>query len=199
LPTAMAFSPDGLWLAIGRGNGDITLFDAETGGIGRRLAGHASRVRQICFTRSLRTMLTVSDDKTALLWDLRPEASAASRNWDVLWNELASPDAARAYRAFWLAVGRSDAATFLRDKLKAELAAFDGDRIRRWLSELDDPKFDVREKAMQALTKLGPSIVPLVRRELEKENSPEKRRRLSRLLAEMPKERPPATMRLARA
>jgi hypothetical protein len=59
--------------------------------------------------------------------------------------------------------------------------------IAKYIVELDDDHFPVRQRAETELVKRGPLAVPLVRKELEKQlPSLEARRRLERVLEKLP-------------
>jgi hypothetical protein len=58
-------------------------------------------------------------------------------------------------------------------------------RAARWIRELDDDSFPVREKASQALADLGDAALPALRAALKRSPSLEQRRRIERLLARL--------------
>ena len=101
----------------------------------------------------------------------------------VLWEDLASRDAAKGYRAIWALVGTGDRAVqFLKGRL---LTAAVEPNIRKLIEELDDKRFAVREAASRELRKLGPAAGPALREALQKPPSAEVRRRVSALLAQL--------------
>jgi len=55
--------------------------------------------------------------------------------------------------------------------------------IQQWIRQLDDDKFDVRERATQELQALGSEARPALQEALEAKPSPETRRRLDTLLS----------------
>lgn len=66
---SVAFSPDGKWLASGRLDGAITLWDARTGTVARTWAGHARAVDELAFSPDSATLVSASRDRTICLWD----------------------------------------------------------------------------------------------------------------------------------
>ena len=70
-----AISPDGQLLAAGGEHGTLVIFDAATGKLLQRLAGHSTEgteqdnsVRSIAFTPKGDTLISSSDDKKIILW-----------------------------------------------------------------------------------------------------------------------------------
>lgn len=66
---AVAFSPDGRFLASGWGNQMIRIHEVDTGLELRTLAGHGASVNSIAFSASGRLLLSASEDRTARSWD----------------------------------------------------------------------------------------------------------------------------------
>jgi len=103
------------------------------------------------------------------------------------WDELASPDAARAYAALWRLSEAPDAAvvSFFRRHVRA---AVDTDlaTARQHIAELNSDKFDVRDKAFKALQSLSHTATPALRQALENNPPLEVRRRVESLLPECP-------------
>ncbi len=79
---ALAFGPDGRWLATGtRGAGDnlwLWEFDGEEPGAPRSLRGHTSNVTSVALSPEGRWLASGSADATARLWDLGPPQPGAS-------------------------------------------------------------------------------------------------------------------------
>ena len=197
--SAIAFSPDGLWLATGGSSGEIGICPVDSGGFVMKRSGHQDAITQLHFARSIRTLLSVSGDRTALMWSLRPDLPNPLPKLDALWADLASPDAAKAYRAFWGFIEQPESASFLAERLRTAQKEFDPAKVRKWLAELDDRSFPVRDAASAALARLGPAIEPALRHELELATTAEKRQRLNKLLDAFGRDRPPDQLRLLRA
>ncbi|OGE54669.1 hypothetical protein PENARI_c005G02821 [Penicillium arizonense] len=66
--TCLSFNHKGDYLASGRVDGTVVIFDIETNGVARKLQGHT---RQIHWSRDGRYLLTSSQDWKCILWDLQ--------------------------------------------------------------------------------------------------------------------------------
>jgi RNA polymerase sigma factor (sigma-70 family) len=186
----MAFSPDGMALAMGDDDGTIRLHDVATGAERGLLRGHRGRITGMAFAPDSGTLASGSWDTTALVWDVRallgpkprPAGDLGPRQLEALWADLASEDAVAAYRAVRrLAAAPEEAVPFLRKRVRPA-AAVPAGHLARLIADLDSAEFAVRERAAGALEELGEAAVPACRQALEGEPSPEVRRRLARLV-----------------
>ena len=66
---AVAYSPDGRHLVSSDRNGDVVIWDADSGRELRRLEGHSLPVRALAFRCDGRTFATASSDDTVRTWD----------------------------------------------------------------------------------------------------------------------------------
>jgi RNA polymerase sigma factor (sigma-70 family) len=188
----VAFSPDGKYIAVGVDR-NAYLWDLLTGKEVRRFTGHRGAVTSLVFGPNGKTLISGSDDTTALVWDVggavprprplvnRLEASRA----ETLWANLASPDAARAYLAVrTLALTPSPAVAMLREHLRPVRLPDRREEVHiaRWIAELDHDRYSVRQKAVRELERLGDTARPALLRALASRPSAEARRQLERLL-----------------
>ena len=152
-------------------------------------------VHRLAVAADSRRAFTALADGTTLVWDLTPALRPAeplveapsAKDIAAWWDELASPDAARAYAALWRLSEAPDAAvvSFFRRHVRA---AVDTDlaTARQHIAELNSDKFDVRDKAFKALQSLSHTATPALRQALENNPPLEVRRRVESLLAGMP-------------
>jgi WD40 repeat protein len=101
------------------------------------------------------------------------------------WEDLASPDAARAYQAIWTMVrAPNEALPLLRENLQP-VPGPDPKVIEQFIKDLDSPKFAVRDKATRELERLAELAGPA----LHKANVPglslENKTRIEKLLGRL--------------
>ena len=66
---AVAFSPDGQWLASGGFDGFVRLWDVSTGKALHAMPGHGREVTSVVFSRAGKVLASGSRDHTVRLWD----------------------------------------------------------------------------------------------------------------------------------
>ena len=142
------------------------------------------------------------------MWDvsgvLREEhhSSARLRSEDLreLWSDLAGDDAPRAFRAVrQLALLPEQSFPFLKKHLRPD-PPVDHRRIAQLIADLDNDRFEVREKATIELIRLGKSAEPALRQTLKNPASAEVRLRAERVLGELnPSRLSPDLLRALRA
>jgi WD40 repeat protein len=190
--TSLAFLRDGRTLAAGYLNDtDVHLIEIASGRERAALHGHQGTVRSLVLSPEGRYLLSGSDDTTILVWDLDQLSSASSRPDKVplsakeqtrLWEDLASTDAAVAFRAIETLRRRPEPAlTLLRERLQP-VAEVKPERIQQRIAELDSEEFAVRDRAMKELERLAKLAEPALREALKKPPSLEVRLRLQRVL-----------------
>jgi hypothetical protein len=191
---AVAFSPDGMLVAVGHcgplvapgqigSDGQIDLLDARTGRRLARLRGHQPRhgVMSLVFSRDGRRLISGSFDCTALVWDVQAVIRRPFRPLDdargaELWDDLGGDAAAVAHAIDCWQAAPEAAVTFLRGQVKP-IAAVPAERVAALLADLDSGSFATRETASKALERLGPGATGPVRAALVKTSSAEVRRR----------------------
>jgi WD40 repeat protein len=200
----IAFSPDGKLLAgAGAGNA-LCIWEVATRTERCRFPSQSNGGPAIAFAPNGQTIASGSQDTTVILWDLQHGSDDARphtrQDIEKLWNDLRSTDASLAHRAICsLAIEPTLTVTFFREHLKLP-EAMNSQRLAKTLSELDDDRYQVRERAMQDLARLGEIVEPLLRHKLEEQPSLEVRQRVQMLLNNLKTSTPaPDHLRVLRA
>ncbi|HTU94064.1 MAG TPA: WD40 repeat domain-containing protein [Gemmataceae bacterium] len=192
----LAFSPDGRTLAATTADG-FHLWDLATGKeVFRRplpsdLPGYPFAT-SLTFLPDGGRLATGLWDGTTLIWDLEPNTwpgRIAVQNIDDsgltrLWTDLAGEDAEKAQQAVWtLAAAAAKSVPFLKEHLRSA-SPLDRKQVQRWIAELDNDEFAVRDAAARKLSSFGEQAEPALRQALEGKPTLEARKRLEALLAD---------------
>jgi hypothetical protein len=189
--SALRFSPNGRWLAVGRGP-RIELRDAVNGNLVHVFDGHARNIMSLAFSPDGKRLVSSSYDTTMLVWDLA-SVLARQRRPDVptdaalgaAWTDLGSGDPSRVRPALALLIDSpGQSVPFLRKRLRPAMAV-DLKKIARYVADLDSEEVATRERASQELEKAAEQAEESLRRLLAGEPSPEARRRAERLLRQL--------------
>jgi WD40 repeat protein len=185
----LALSRSGNLLArVGAGD-EIQVFDVGGSAKLATLGGHLGAVRDIAFSPDGKTLVSASDDSTALAWDLsklKPGVTARKgMGPGEAWRVLAGTDALAAFDAICqLADTPTEAMNLLELRLKEEPPA-DKDEIEKWIKELDHDQFRVRDKATAELHKLGRQAEAAIEQALGASPSMEAQKRLNEIKARL--------------
>ncbi len=114
--------------------------------------GHREKISCIALSRSGRLIVTGSESTTALVWDgtgLGSNAKAVdAKEFPALWNDLQSNDACQAHQAIWrFVLSQKQSLAWLKEKLPT-VKAIDRKQMLRWIDQLDDASFQVRQNAV---------------------------------------------------
>jgi WD40 repeat protein len=181
--TAMAFSPDGRWLATAEKDRLIRVWETATWKPVARFRGHGAEVEALAISPDGRVLASGSADTSILLWDLTDRFAEGARQrltprrLDDLWADLGGEDAWKARLAVWaLARSPKESVPFLIGRVGARKA--DPKRIDKLIADLDDDDSDVRVRATRELQSLGWSAAPAMRKALKTTESAEVKLRL---------------------
>src|SRR5262245_12941893 len=191
---AIAFSPDGEWLAWGGHIGGVYMCDVA----GRRspwMAGKGLYVSSLAVSADAQLLAVGSASKVHLLElasgkELQEVERDAPRvltdrlsadELAGLWRDLAAADAAVAYRAVWrLIAAPVDSVPFLAEHVRPA-EPLDQGRLRRLVQDLGSDQFQTRHSAMKELEKLGALAEDVLREAQDKRVSLEMQRRIEQL------------------
>jgi hypothetical protein len=113
----------------------------------------------------------------------------------AFWADLGNPDVERAKLAVDNLFESGHALGLLKAELKAERVKVDALQVERWIGQLNDNDYDVREKATSELEKLGLAAAPALMRSVALAPSLEAHRRMEKLLQRV-NEAPPVSRQL---
>jgi HEAT repeat protein len=140
-----------------------------------------------------RTLEKLDPKALARVWDVagqraQPRSSAAPaspQELEACWTDLASADAATAYQAIWkFALAPRETVSFFAKRLQP-VAAVRQERINQFLTDLDSPRFVIRQKATAELEKNIDVAEAALRRLLASKTSLEVQRRVEQLLDQL--------------
>ena len=169
--TAIAVSPDGVLLALGRSSGRIDLLEAPTGREVLVLRGHLGAVNALAFSPDGRRLASGGEDCTALLWSLPVGDRAADLTAEraaALWDDLAGSDAAEAHKAvLTLAAQPTPAMAMLKQRL-LPVPVPDVPHLEKLIAALGAAKFAERQAAAAELDRLTDDALPALRAALQR-------------------------------
>jgi WD40 repeat protein len=195
-PRHLALHPTGRWLATSDVLG-VRLWDVMTKQVVHRFevplrpslhVEFGSPATALAFTPGGSKLATGHPDGTILLWDVplsRP-AAVPPADADRLWAELMGDDPAAGWRAAWRLANDPAAAVRLARAGLVAARAVPADDLRKLLTDVEAPRYAVRERATQRLETLADLVRPAVADALKATTSEETRVRLTRVLAAAP-------------
>ncbi len=182
-----AFSPDGRLVAMPTAGNEILVWDLSLAKEHQRFHSFGAAVGSLAFSPDGRRLASGLSDSTLLVWAIEMPPAIPVRKLGVkrvakAWDDLASADAPRAFRARWaLASAPEETVSFLQEHLHPAKAA-DPQQLRRLLADLDSDQFAVREKAQGKLVQLGDLAESAMRQTLASNPSLELRQRVQAIL-----------------
>jgi WD40 repeat protein len=185
-------SPDGKTLVHGSSTLEFTeMITGET--IGQLPEGHRKGVVAAAFSADGKLLATGGSDGTILVWDWRracgvvPDGGAkiGARELERAWDDLGRKEGKSASRAIGTLAAAGDEAVDWLGKRLEPVGEKQREAIRAWIAALDDNRFEERARANKELEQLGADAEPLLRQALTGKLSPEARRRVEILLADV--------------
>jgi RNA polymerase sigma factor (sigma-70 family) len=186
--SAVAFSPDGRWLASGHNDATTRLWEMATGKEVLKLTGQDAHVTGVALGPAGRTLL-VTAGVEVLVWGTRPKPDAKV-DLNALWDDLASDDAPKAYRAMSSLAARGEKATELLAEHVKPVPVVEQALLAKLIANLDSERFAVRERASKELASRGAAAKGALKEALKQKLSTETQRRVRDLLSRL--ESPPS-------
>ncbi len=211
---SLNFSPDGKTLVTVGGNDNnlvadkIRLWRFSDGAEQLSWSAQGDSIWSVRFAPDGRTLATAGKNQKVRIWETatgkeratlenglqlfeaKPPPALTDKELDEIWKALAGSDGAAAQLAIGgLARAPDQAPSWLAMRLKPapKADAQQEKSVREWIVRLDDDDFDTRQKAGQALAKLGATAGPGLRKALDETSSAEVRQRVSGLLEKIGK------------
>jgi WD40 repeat protein len=189
---AVALSPNGkLMVTAGlRGRG-IRLWDVASGLGLVEFGGDEAFYTALAFSPDSKTLISAGSNYCLTVWDVakvlekyKPAVTPlTAKELETLWSDLASGDAAVAFKAMRALAGAPmQTVPFLQKKMDLPTPSKE---LSLLIAELDAKDFAAREKATAEVLKLGKTAVPVLQRILDETDSQEVRIRLSYILQKM--------------
>ncbi len=185
----LAFSPDSQTIAMAsRYQNEIHFYHLGSTFIRAKLSLHEGQSTALTYSQDGSRLAIGTSLGTILLCDVPPEVFRSDpinelslQQLDEEWNELQSDDAVLAAEAVWKLAKHGDkAVSFLKEKLVPAVA--DSEKIRKFVADLDNADFVMRDLAQKELAKLGLAAESALREVMEKSESAEVRDRARKLL-----------------
>jgi WD40 repeat protein len=206
--STLAISPDGRTLAAGGLDRIVRLFDLQAGKELGQFKGHDGAILSLTFAGDSKTLVSGSADTTALVWRgeqfIKHEPPQAvelpAAKLDSLWKDLAG-EGQKVYQAILtLNASPKQAVAMFSDRIRPA-EGVDPKRIDQLITDLDSPKFEVREEATQELAKLGELAQPALQKVIDNQPGLEMRQRVEKLLERLVTGQapPPEVLRALRA
>jgi RNA polymerase sigma factor (sigma-70 family) len=210
----IAWSLDGRFVAYQDCGGDpylrtientVRVLDSATGAELARFGNYDSAASALAFSPDGKLLVAGTSNTTILVWDLakalgkREPAPLSKDRLEECWHDLSAPSAADAHRAIGVLAGApGQSIPFLQGRLKPAVVA-DPAKVSRWLADLDNETFSVRQAATRELEKLGEQVVEPLQKALKGHVSLETGRRLEQISSNVFNTQSPEVLRSVRA
>ena len=172
--TSISFSNDGRLLASCGGDAAVRLWEMSSGK--EILKQEGGGILGVVFALRDRKLACASRNDVRI----KDLAEFLPGNAPVdLWDGLASPEAAQAYRSLWGLTQKSDAVALLSEKLVPTKE----EDIRRHLPDLQSDVPEVRERAVAALGRVGSEALPILQKAAQEAGAIDVRSRLEGIIA----------------
>jgi WD40 repeat protein len=209
---AVAFSPDGRAVAGTTYHptdqtATIYVWERHTRKIRCTFHGHTGKIHALAFSPDSKTLASAGLDSIIYLWDATGNNQVARRAFTEeqqlqLWADLQQEDARKGFQAMsqLLAQPRDGLALLKKQLSPATNRPLTIDEIHKFIADLNDDRFKVREQATERLQGQGIAVVPELKKTLEKDVSLEVRVRIGRILHVIEnRQRRPEELRFVRA
>jgi hypothetical protein len=143
----------------------------------------------VAFSPDVKMLASGNADTTVIIWDVTGQpvtgqsSTQSAERLPMLWDDLASNDAAKAFDAIGhLTALPEQTVPLLNERLKPAPVRADPRQVRRLIADLDSERFEVRQSALEELRRLGEQAEPALWEALSNKPSLEARKRIDELL-----------------
>jgi WD40 repeat protein len=187
------FSRDGRLLYSASYDRQVRSWEVHTGRVVQEVESHTGWVWGVALSPDEKVLASCSVDTTVLCWDLPgprrggKAARLSPRQLEEHWEALTGKDAGAAYRAVWaLAADPASSLPLLEKRLKeTRKSGPSGADVARMIRDLDSDFYRTRQQASLDLARVGARALPALKAALVRPPSPEARRRMQRLVAQI--------------
>lgn len=189
---SLSFSTDGRFLVSTSWDNTSVVWDILTREPVAHFQGHQANVNSSAFSPLDLTLATGASgikDSSVLVWDLQSqlfpdrEIPKAFDSFEVIWKELGSNFPAQSFMAVQAIVQNGDQfVEHISSKIGVELQGNSHNEIKKWIAELDSPKYKIREAATQKLLAARGIADPLLHEALIDPPSTEVKYRITLIL-----------------
>ena len=195
---SLSFSPDNRFLVSSGWDQNVIAWDLLTRQAIRKFEGHQAHVNATAWAPlsfGFASGASGSKDCTLITWDieeilftgndppdLKSELSIAQQ-FEPIWKSLGASSLRLSMRATSrLAAGDDYYLETLEEKIEATISVHRSSSTEQYLKQLDDPDYQVRQRATEALLKMVKEVEARLRAELKRTSSPEVKYRISMIL-----------------
>jgi hypothetical protein len=169
------------------------VWDTLTARERHRFHSDQGRIEALSFSEDGTRLASAGENTTTLVWDVSaaahplptPMQELSTRQCEGLWSDLASADAANAFKAMKALLAAPDQAVPFFSRHLRPIVAVDEKRVTQLLGDLDADAFAVRQKATKELEEMGEAVEPFLRQAIQGTPSIELRRRVEALLEKL--------------
>lgn len=200
---SLSFSPDNRFLVSSGWDQNVIVWDLLTRQAVRKFEGHQAHVNATAWAPlsfAFASGASGSKDCSMIAWDIEPilfpghdqpglkSGLSVEQQLESIWKSLGASSLRLSMRATsQLAAGGDYFLEALDNKIKDTISVHRSGLVEDFLEQLDDPDYQLRQQATEALLKIIETVEAKLRAELKRTSSPEVKYRISKILK---KERP---------
>ena len=199
---SLSFSPDNRFLVSSGWDQKVIAWDLLTRQAIRKFEGHQGHVNATAWAPlafAFASGASGSKDCSLITWDieeilftgndppdLESELSLAQQ-FEPIWKTLGASSLRLSMRGTsQLAAGGDYYLEALEEKIQATISVHRSSSTEQYIEQLDDPDYQVRQEATEALLKMAKEVEARLRAELKQTTSPEVKYRISMILKHEP-------------